>query len=446
VSAPEGTIIGNYRIARPIGTGGFSTVYLAHDDRLDTEVAIKVLAENRALDLDARRRFVEEAQKLRKVKSPDVVSVYDVGETDQQQPYMVLEYAERGDLAHRHRELAQPVSFAGCLRVVDFLHAALSALHHVSLVHRDVKPQNILIRTSHGAPELDTPLLAGNERPLLGDLGFVKDLELASGLTVGGGTWAYQAPEQRQRLGTIDARADIFSATAVIAWLLTGQYPPDGQLWTSLIKQIPSMGTPVRDQLLKGLADSPDERHQTMERWHAEMTAAIYAASPDISSSPLTVQSPPDPGRGSATQGMKSTLTAPTSKLKRLGAVVAALALGLAGLAAGYGIWNDSNATGAVETEQRDLENGSVEVTATYNGQTVTMVGPKIVEVGEQATFVTNLPPGVSGSWVYPDGSLQPTGNGVTYTPQSPGSFVVTLLMTAPGSGPKLLIHTAQAQ
>lgn len=456
MSAPEGTMFGNYRIARPIGTGGFSTVYLANDDRLDAEVAVKVLAENRSLDVDARRRFIEEAQKLRKVQSNAVVTVYDVGQTSGKQPYMVLEYADRGDLANRQQAIGRPMPSDGCVQVVEFLHQALSALHGVGLVHRDVKPHNILIRTSHGAPRADTSLLAGNERLLLGDLGFVKDLTMASGLTVGGGTWAYQAPEQRQRMGSVDARADIFSASAVIAWLLTGQQPAEGQDWHGLLPQA-AIAPAVKEQLAMGMAESPNDRHATIELWRAGLTRALQPPT-------LAPQTAPSGGKPTAVQprtdatevmagqpvGSNRSIEAnptrfPASDQRRAKrslwpiVIMAMALLGVGGFVAGWMLRGDDKPTQVV------AEDGTTNTVAEIEGRAITISGPTEVPVGTSATFVATVPTDVTGSWVYPDGSLADIGDGVTFTASSSGVFSVALVVVVPGAEPELIIHEVKA-
>ncbi|MEV8376904.1 serine/threonine-protein kinase [Kribbella sp. NPDC056861] len=205
--------IGRFEIVRRLGSGGFATVWLAHDDLLDTPVAIKVLADNLVEDTEIRRRFLAEGRFLRKVDSPHLVRVHDVGELPDGRPYLVLAYADGGTLADRLRSGPLPVGAA----VDTILQAAqgISALHRAGLLHRDVKPANLLF---HQEP--------GGYRVVVGDLGLGKALQEASGITIPSGTPTYVAPEQVRALG-LDERADVYSLGAVAYAALTGRPPHD---------------------------------------------------------------------------------------------------------------------------------------------------------------------------------------------------------------------------
>ena len=147
---------------RRIGSGGFATVWLAYDEQLDSPVAIKVLADNWTEDHHVRQRFLEEGRFLRKVESPHVVTVYDAGELDDERPYLVMAYADQGTLADR-LELG-PLETGQALSVICQVGDGLTALHDRGVLHRDVKPANVLFRTVETGR--DTQVLA-----MLGDLG-----------------------------------------------------------------------------------------------------------------------------------------------------------------------------------------------------------------------------------------------------------------------------------
>ena len=420
MSLPPGSEIDSYRIVSPIGFGGFSTVYLAHDDRLDSAVAIKVLAENRALDADARRRFIEEAQWLRKVKSRSVVTVHDVGSTEHQQPYIVMEYADRGDLDERQRGLTTPVPAKGTLLVVHFLNDALSALHGVGLVHRDVKPHNILLRSASTGPDTGVELLAADEEMILGDLGFAKDLTMASGLTVGGGTWAYQAPEQRDPFGVIDARTDIYSATAVIASLCLGAVPDDALDWLDLIEQSDLNGE-TKSALQRGLSEDPDGRPDSIAEWTTLLVKALNSA-PDAATTPATEVAHAEP----STSGGRMTL-----------AVLGAVLVGLLGLFAGFALSNDDASNRVVSVD------GVATTSINIGDEEVSISGPSDISIGQPVTFIADLPAGMVGTWINPDGSTGRAGD-IEFTATTAGSFEVSLLVTAPEQDPVIVTHVAE--
>lgn len=122
--------LGRYAVIELLGIGAFATVFRARDDRLDADVAIKVLAENHSFNPDLRERFISEGHLLRRVDSPHVVKVFDLGETDAGQPFLVLDLAAGGDLLTRRRALgAEGPSLDDVLAVAEQVAAALGALH-----------------------------------------------------------------------------------------------------------------------------------------------------------------------------------------------------------------------------------------------------------------------------------------------------------------------------
>ncbi|MGE3378425.1 MAG: serine/threonine-protein kinase [Nocardioides sp.] len=207
--------LGRYAVRRRIGSGGFATVWLAYDEQLDSPVAIKVLADNWTEDSQVRRRFVEEGRFLRKVDSPHVVGVHDAGELEDGRPYLVMTYADQGTLADRLT--AGPLSADQGIDIIRQVGLGLSALHRREVLHRDVKPQNVLFRTdeSQGVDQV---------RAMLGDLGLGKSLDMSSRLTMIAGTPSFTAPEQA-RGDALDARADQYSLGALTYLVLTGRPP-----------------------------------------------------------------------------------------------------------------------------------------------------------------------------------------------------------------------------
>ncbi len=260
----SGSKIGRYRVMAPIGSGGFATVYRAVDERLGSEVALKVLAENHSLIPDSRERFISEAQHLRRVDSYWVASIFDLGETDSGQPYMVLELADRGDLETRVNNLwdsRRSLTRDDLLVLAETLAHSLAAIHAADLVHRDVTPGNLLVRHNglRPAPWSGRTLLDRGERLLLSDLGYAKDLRAASGITSGGGTAGFAAPEQHGEMTQVDERADVYGATAVLAWAATG----------SRYEQA------LADVKRIGMADDPSDRYETIATWNAAVHSAL---------------------------------------------------------------------------------------------------------------------------------------------------------------------------
>src|SRR5690242_6852289 len=201
-------VAGRYELVRPLGHGAMATVDLAHDAELDRPVALKRLAENLARDEDLRRRFVREARLAARLAHPNVVRVFDVGE-DEGRPFIAMEYVEG-------RTLAELVALRGPLPAAEVatlgvqMCAALAAAHAAGLVHRDVKPQNLIL---------------GSDGVLkLGDFGIAVGHE-GTRLTLEGtvlGTAGYLAPEQA-RGEQVTAAADIYAVGAVLYELLTGE-------------------------------------------------------------------------------------------------------------------------------------------------------------------------------------------------------------------------------
>lgn len=266
--------IGRYRVRGVLGSGGFATVFHAVDEGLDDDVAIKVLADNWSYDPDVRSRFISEARIMRSIQSDAVAPVFDIGETDGR-PYFVMALADRGTLDERLVD-GTPVPLSDVRQVVETLADALGVLHGAGVVHRDVKPANLLVRSarrtgaSHGADRL----VGTDERLLLSDFGLAKDLLAASGLTVSGGTPGYVAPEQMVPGGIVDARADVYAATALTCRLWTGRVP-DGELPGTLSAEQQSMLGGAAAAIERSLRTDPAARPADVDAWREEMLRAL---------------------------------------------------------------------------------------------------------------------------------------------------------------------------
>jgi tRNA A-37 threonylcarbamoyl transferase component Bud32 len=223
-------MIGPYRLERVLGTGSFATVWLARDDVLDRNVAVKILADNWSRDNEVRRRFLSEARVLLTVESPRIVRGFHLGEADTGQPYLVMAWADRGTLGdridQRRREgrVFEPAEVIGVATEVAY---ALNDVHGSGHLHRDVKPTNVLIRSS--STRRNIPGLAADETIVLGDFGLARGLDL-SALTLVAGSPGYVAPEQAGGLTQLDRRADLYSLGRIMLELLTGD--PGGRATT----------------------------------------------------------------------------------------------------------------------------------------------------------------------------------------------------------------------
>ena len=267
--------LGRYAVRRRIGSGGFATVWLAYDEQLDSPVAVKVLAENWTEDTQVRQRFLEEGRFLRKVESPYVVSVYDAGELDDGRPYLVMSYADQGTLADRLE--VEGLTTAQAMEVVRQVGAGLQALHGRGVLHRDVKPANVLFRT------VDDSAHGTTVRAMVADLGLGKALDMSSRLTMIAGTPTFVAPEQAQG-EPLDPRADQYSLAALTYLLLSGRAPYRHASLAAAAAPGPagSMSTPERPVpeaveavVRRGLAVDREDRWPDVASYVAALEAAL---------------------------------------------------------------------------------------------------------------------------------------------------------------------------
>jgi protein kinase-like protein len=204
----------DYRLDAEIGRGGMSVVYLAEDLRLRRKVAIKIVAPELAEDERFRERFVRESELVASIDHPNVIPIYEAGEVDARL-YIAMRYVAGTDLKAllRRDGALEPIR---AVAIVAQLAAALDVAHGRGLVHRDVKPANVLLTAEDGG-----------EHVYLCDFGVAKSASLATGLTTAGerlGTIDYIAPEQI-RGAAVDGRADQYSLGCLLFECLTGEVP-----------------------------------------------------------------------------------------------------------------------------------------------------------------------------------------------------------------------------
>jgi serine/threonine protein kinase len=204
-----------YQLEHRLGHGGMATVYRARDLKLDRQVAIKLLADNFAGDDEVRKRFSREARLAARLDHPNVVQVFDVGEDDDR-PYIVMEHVEGGTLADRLGRRRRSLDRAEGLRLLGQLCEGLGHAHSKKLVHRDIKPQNLLLRDSDDCLKIT-------------DFGIARAAEETTRLTRPGrviGTDRYMAPEQLAD-GKITPATDVYACGVVADELLPQSRCPE---------------------------------------------------------------------------------------------------------------------------------------------------------------------------------------------------------------------------
>ena len=294
--------VGRYEVRDEIGRGGFAIVVRAWDEELQSFVAVKILHQFLTDDEELMLRFLDEARLLRRIRSPHVVTVHDVGRLNDGRPYFVMDFADRGTLEPRLQKNngSSSADQQSILALVDALADSLSAVHEAGVVHRDIKPANILFqqvrRGVNGAggealPKVSGAMLVGaDERILLGDLGIAKDLSTRSGgVTVVGGTPLYQAPEQSDSRAEISPAADIYAATAMLWHAIMGQRPPPSHTLEREYNQVPS---PWREVFERGMALEPGDRFAHINEWRSSVHETLAHGGASMQSDAVTQAAP----------------------------------------------------------------------------------------------------------------------------------------------------------
>ncbi|MBT2394456.1 serine/threonine-protein kinase [Streptomyces sp. ISL-100] len=306
-----GSQIADYLVESEIGRGGMAVVYRAKDLRLDRTVALKLLAPELARNDTFRRRFTHESRVAAAIDHPHIVPVFEAGETDGVL-YIAMRFVAGQDLRHL-LDRQGPLPLATATRIAAQVASALDAAHDHDLVHRDVKPGNILVAEG---TDSDHP-----EHVYLTDFGLTKkSLSLTGFTTVGQfvGTLDYVAPEQISGR-PVDGRCDVYSLACVVHETMAGTPPFQRDddmalLWAHqfdppppLTGQRPDLPAAVDGVLAKALAKSPDDRYGSCLQFVAALRAAAAAigpqdrppphADPHLGGRSATPRMPPSPPR-----------------------------------------------------------------------------------------------------------------------------------------------------
>ncbi len=232
-----GTRIGPYEILAPLGAGGMGEVWRARDTRLGRDVAIKALPESLAHDAERVARFEREARLLASLNHPNIGGIYGLEESGGHR-YLILEFVEGQTLADRLRGRALPLREA--LATCRAIAAALEAAHESGVIHRDLKPGNVMIRSDGEVKVLDFGLAKGGVAGASTDAGLSASPTITYAATSAGvvlGTAAYMSPEQA-RGKAVDRRTDIWSFGCVLYECLTGRQAFEGETVSDVIARI----------------------------------------------------------------------------------------------------------------------------------------------------------------------------------------------------------------
>jgi serine/threonine-protein kinase len=264
-----GHTIGSYRILNKIGTGGMGAVYLAEHPLIGKKVALKVIHRELAGNKEVVQRFFQEAKAVTRINHEHIVQIHDFGVTPEGDHFYIMEYLEGKTLAQLIAK-ERVIDVMRALHIAAQIASALAAAHGAGVIHRDLKPDNVMLTHRLGDPDFVKLL----------DFGLAKMFASSSAVkTAAGvllGTPQYMSPEACESRATIDARTDVYALGILLFQMTTGMLPFDGEsMGEVLVKQIsqlppaprginPNIPPSVEQIILRCLAKAPDSRFATM--------------------------------------------------------------------------------------------------------------------------------------------------------------------------------------
>ena len=291
----DSLFVGRYQLQKQVGRGGMAAVFLATDFQTRRQVAIKVLSTQPVTTDQFKSRFRQEAKALAQLSHPNIVRVLDYGEVGGR-PYLILEWVGGGTLANR---MGKPLPYQEAARLILPVARALEYAHECGIIHRDVKPSNVLL-TDTGEPRLS-------------DFGIAKSLVLQNAVDLTGpgagvGTPEYMAPEQG--LGQpVDARVDVYSLGVILYELVTGRkpYTADTPLGTMMQAStqplprareiVPDLPEEVERVLFRALAKDPTKRYASMSEFAAVLQKLVMGEKLTQKEAPSIPKAPKQPGK-----------------------------------------------------------------------------------------------------------------------------------------------------
>jgi Tol biopolymer transport system component len=434
----RGQSFGHYEIIEQIGAGGMGEVYLAEDTHLERKIALKILPESVAQDGERMQRFVREAKSASALNHPNIITIYEIGETDKTH-FIATEYIEGETL--RERLKGSPVKLKSALEIASQVAGALDAAHRAGIVHRDVKPENVMVRPDGLVKLLDFGIAKLTERQTdpHPEAATAIKAQTSPGMIIG--TAAYMSPEQA-RGSVVDSRTDIFSFGIMLYEMLAGRPPFVGENAIETIgsilnkepvplsRQMPDVPHEIERIINKALRKDREERYQTAKdllidlrdvkqdlefQDKLERSTSSDASREEVSGKgdeQATVASADESAR--QTKEVKladrtSSISHLVSKIERkhTGVLLAVAALVIAGIV--FGLYKFIN-------QNRSASNSQTKPVSTETSGLL------------KTTQITSW----SGLDIFP--AISPDGNSIAYSSDLHGSFEIYVKSFTPGS------------